>query len=335
MNIGVWLYGSVPLATSVIVPLGILLHYWRVADARPLRARSGWAEGAVVWTAAARGQLRRARIASALATVAVLTSTFGVIPPNRYGMEWHDFLAPMLAVLLCTAVLLTRPPAVGRVDTAAPFADSVQAGERRAQSMGAFGERWWFVAWTLCLAALVIAVCWAGLVSTSDDDGHYTMHTIEVEEATGGTTIAGWYFGVPVLISAVLLVALVLFAFRLLTAPPLAADGGQDLWLRCAATRTLLSLSGGAVVVTLAWVLLSIGNAAQIMLSVPSADDGGMTTLGSPLAPISVPVRVLGLLLQGIGIALVLLPLFSRLPRSTGVSVLDESAELQTEQGAP
>lgn len=334
MSVEMWIYRLLPLATSVIVPLGILLHYWRAADARPLPAVSDHADAAA-WSAATRAQLRRARIASAVVTVAALASTFGVIVPYRFGTEWNDFLTPLLSALLCTAVLLARPPAAGGVDTPAASADSTAAGGRRGLSTVALGEPWWFIAGALCLAALVLAVCWAGLASSTDDNGNYTMHSYKFEDVTAGTSIAGWYFGIPVIIAAVLLTALVLFALRLQAAPPLAVDGGRDLLLRRAATRTLLSLGVGAVVVTLAWVLLSIGSAAQLTISVPSADDGGMTTLDSPLAPISIPARVLGLLLQGIGIALLMLPLLSRrAPRAEAATTEAPTLEHDEAQSA-
>ncbi|RZU64488.1 hypothetical protein EV379_0784 [Microterricola gilva] len=314
----VWIrlvYEVLPLVTSVIVPLGVLLHYWRRADARPVPARPAPTEGAPVppWTSAARAQLRRTRVAGILATAAVLASSFGLISPNRWGMEWHDFLTPLLSVLLCTAVLLTRPPAMRRYATPTASAGSEPHGTRPAHPPISLGARWWFAAWGIAMTVLVLSVVWAGLLSAPDGNGDYTLHSVELGQTTGSTSIAGWYFGVPVIISALLVAALVLSALRWQATPPLAADAGQDIWLRRAATRSLLSLSGGAVVVTLGWVLLSIGNAAQMTLSGPSAEDGGMVTVGSPLAPIGVVVRVLGLLLQGVGLALMLLSLFSRL----------------------
>jgi hypothetical protein len=328
MSVEAWLlYGLLPLATTVIVPLGVLLHCWRAADARLLPSRPGQAEAAKAptWTAAASAQLRRERIASALPSAAVLAAVLGAVMPNRFGMEWYSYLTALLSVLLCTAALLTRPPAMGRVGAQTAPENTSPAGDRSGRPPVALGARWSLAVWALSLGALVLAVCWAGSVSTPDDTGNYTMYVFELEYVTAGTTIAGWYFGVPVLVAAALLAALVLIALRLQAAPPLAADREPDLWLRRAATRTLLCLSGGAALVTLAWVLLSIGSAGQLASSAPSPSDGVMTMIASPLAPFSLPVRVLGLLLQGVGIALLMLPLLGRrapLPEAAPADVL-------------
>ncbi|MET1018585.1 MAG: hypothetical protein ABWX62_01230 [Microterricola sp.] len=186
----------------------------------------------------------------------------------------------------------------------------------------------------MSLIALMLAVVWAGLISQPDEHGRYKVHTIRIDNisdgtwGSGSTTIAGWYFGVPIIVAALLLAALVLIGVSMQIRGPLAPDSDRDLYLRRTAMRTLLTLSGGAFIVTLAWVLSSIGSAARMTAGV------SQITVSSPLAPIAAPVSVLAMVLEGVGIALVLLPLFSRLPRSTGVSVQDEAAAEQTEQGA-
>lgn len=337
INIEFWLiYELLPMAAMVIVPLGVLLHYWRAADARPLPPERAEAATPRGWPDAARAQLRRARVASAIVAVVVLARTLRIDVPDPFEPEWHELLAALLAALLavfiCTAVLLLRPAALGRGLKVQPPTDAEVGGH--GHSPTTFGARWWFMAWGACLAALVVAVTWAGLISTPDEHGRYVLHTIRIDNisdgtwVSGSTTIAGWYFGVPIIVAVLLLAALVLIGVSMQTRGPLAPDSDRDLYLRRAATRTLLTLSGGAFVVTLAWVLSSIGGAARMTAG------SSQITVSSPLAPIAAPVSVLGMVLEGIGIALLLLPLFSRLPRSTGVSVQDEAAAEQTEQGA-
>lgn len=312
MSIEFWfLYELLPIAAMVLVPLGVLLHFWRAADARPLPADAAGAAVPRVWPDPARAQLRRARVASAIVAVVVLARILRIGVTQPYEPEWHGLLAALLTVFLCTAVLLLRPAALGRDRTPQQPTDVAASGG--VHSPARFGARWWFVAWGACLAALAAAVVWAGLISEPDENGNYTMHLLRIGETSGGTSIAGWYQGVPILISAGLLAALVLLALRLQAGRRLAVDESQDAWLRRAATRTLLTLSAGAVVVTLAWVLGSIGSAAQIGLSAPSPETGEMVSLASPLAPIGPPIRALGMLLEGVGIALLMLPLFSRL----------------------
>ena len=334
MSFELWFsYEFLPLATMVLVPFGLFLHYWRAADARAVPCRPDNGEGAepAEWPAAVRAQLSRARVASAIAVAAVLASAVQLSAFLRSDADGDGYLAPLLSVLLCTAVLLARPVAMSRLAGGREHGAASTPGHSAAAS----GARWWWVAWAMSLSALVLAVVWAGLISTPDENGRYLLHTIRIDNVadgtwvSGSTTIAGWYFGVPVIVTALLLAALVLFGVRMQTRGPLAPDGVRDLHVRRIATRTLLTLSGGAFVVTLAWVLSSIGSAARLMAG------ASQITVISPLAPIAVPVSVLGMVLEGIGIALLLLPLFSRLPVSAGISVQDYPAVVQTEQGVP
>lgn len=75
--------------------------------------------------------------------------------------------------------------------------------------------------------------------------------------------------------------------------------------------RTILAFSSGALLVTLAMVLSSLGGAAQLMVSFP-AGDAGLVSVGTPIAALGVPLTVASFVVRGLGIALVLLPLFSR-----------------------
>ncbi len=333
MSLELWFsYEFLPVATMVLVPFGLFLHYWRAADARavPCRPDSGGASELAEWPAAARAQLSRARVASAIASAAVLVNALRLSASIRFDVDGTGYLAPLLSVLLCTAVLLVRPAAMSRLAGGREHGAASTSGHSSATS----GARWWWVAWAGSLSALVLVVVWAGLISTPDEHGRHLLHTIRIDNVadgtwvSGSTTIAGWYFGVPVIVAALLLAALVLLGVRMQTRGPIAPDSGRDIHVRRIATRTLLTLSGGAFVVTLAWVLSSIGSAARLMAA------AGQITVVSPLAPIAVPVSVLGMVLEGIGIALLLLPLFSRLPRSTGVSVPNEAAAEQTEEEA-
>ncbi|KQW07746.1 hypothetical protein ASC66_01835 [Leifsonia sp. Root4] len=332
MNIEVWFtYVVLPLAAMTLVPLGVFVHYWRAADAHLISRRpdSGDDSDFSEWPAAARAQLARARVASALVAAAVLASAVHLSFALRSDPDGDGYLAPMLSVLLCTAVLLIRPAAMGR-PTGGWARGSASPPEHVSPPSAA---RWWFVVWGMALSALMLAVVWAGLLSEPDEHGRYMVYTIRLDHlsdgvsVSGSTSMAGWYFGVPIILAAILLAVLVLIGVHMQNRAALAPDSGRDLHLRRTATRTLLTLSGGAFVATLGWVLGSIGGAARITAGI------GEITVSSPLAPIAAPVSVLGMVLEGVGIALLLLPLFTRLPRSAGVSVHGEYAVLQSEQG--
>lgn len=319
-------YVLLPTAAMVLLPLGVLSHYSRAADARPVpwRRDSDSDSMSPEWPAAARSQLWRERGASALASAAVVAGVVATTTPTADDLELNDYLAPVLSVVLCTAILLTRPPAMGR------------RGGQRVSGPIRLGSRWWYVAWAMCLSALVLGVVGAGLISEPDEHGRYMLHTIQTElssegtSASGSATIAGWYVGVPIIVAALLLAALVLFALRLQAGSPLATDSGHELWLRSHLTRTVLALSAGAFLVTLSWVLGTIGNAARMTVVVQSPELG-LISVSSPLAPLATTVMVITLVLRGAGIALVLLPLFGRLAPSAEAAPVQAPAVDQIE----
>ncbi|WP_022887076.1 hypothetical protein [Glaciibacter superstes] len=305
-----WIW-HLSLVTSVMVPFGILVHYWRRPDAAHLFTHASEGSPSAGVYRAVRRQVLLTRIASAIAFVVVVLSVEGVWLPSRVSDHWTSFLVPMTVATACILVLMLAPTTSPRETAGSP-----QLADSSARPAYSFGKTWWFVGWSATAAILAVTAIVAGLFAGVDNDGRHAIFTINVGEVSGSTTFLGWYFGVPILIgiavlAAVTLVALWLSARRRVSSIP--DRKNADSWLQHHRNRTILLVGAGALVVTLGWALLSISSAGSLFVSGPSG------TVGSPFAALSIPLRVTGLVLQGVGVAMFLVPAFSKLPRSAPV----------------
>lgn len=327
MSVEFWLlHAWVPYAAMAMVPFGVLLHHWRAADAQPIIVAElgGRAQS---WPVGARSQLGRGRIASLIAaTAAVLSGPAAVVPSGPQSFEWYGYLLLLAIAILAIAVLLVRPAVA-----VAHAASGDKVTDLSTRSALTFGDRWWFVAWAIAFSALLGVVLTAGLLSSADDQGRYTAFTVRLnEETAGGTTIAGWFFGVPILAAGVILLAVSLLALSLQARSAHESGSGRplDIWLRRRAARTVLTLGAGAILITVSWVLVSIGAASSVRMSALTTELGTLD-IGTSIAAFGMPLRIAGGLTQGFGFALLLLPLFTRLAPIT----VREHPEARNENG--
>lgn len=297
-----WIW-HMSMVTSVMVPFGILLHYWRRTNAT-YTVTSEDSPSAEVHSAVRR-QVFLTRIASAVAFVVVILSLEGVWLPSPVSDHWTSFVVPLSIATLCIVVILLAATTYLRRNSAQ------QAIQPSSSTTLYFGRRWWLTGWIAIAAGLIASVVVAGLASSADSDGRYAVITVENEEFSGSSTILGWYFGIPILIGVAVLVTVTVVALRLGTRSPLSGDRQNvDWWLRRHRTRTVLLIGAGALVLTLGWALISIGGAASLVASGPSG-----VPLSPPFAALSGPLRVTGLVLQGVGVAMFLVPVFTKQPR--------------------
>lgn len=314
MDSWLWTVGPyLALFTSVLVPLGILVHYWRRADSLPLPADAEIGHGYPRPRAVQR-YVQIGRVASVVAFAAAGLSTLRVWVPNRTSDSWDSFLMPLAVVSVGIVVLFVTPTGARR-----KLFGLVKAIDLTPRSVWSFGRASWFGSWTLGAALLTATVCLAGLASSTDSEGRFAVLSVAVGNAASSSTFLGWYYGVPILIGLAVLTAVTFIAIWVIARPTLAwtVDGrAVDVWLRRLRTRTVLSLSGGAVVLTLAWSLLCIGSGAAMRLEIPGGNLGSIA-VGTPVAALVVPFNIAGLVLQGLGLALLVLPLFTKTPRTT------------------
>lgn len=314
MEFWIWAVGPyLALITSVLVPLRLFVHYWRRTDSITLSLAGSEADDRPEGWLSLRAHVRRGRAASIVSGTAAGLSTMGVWLPNRTSDNWDSFLVPIAVVSVCTVVLVATPTKLHRTQPGL-----VHPIDLTPRSVWSFGRPWWFGFWALGAALLITTVILAGLASSADAEGRFAVLSVAVGNAAASTTFLGWYFGIPILIALSVLTAITLVAIWAIARPAMAwsIDGRAiDVWIRRLRTRTVLSLSGGAVVLTLAWSLLCIGSGAAMRLEIPGGNLGSIA-VGTPLAALVVPLNIAGLILQGLGLALLVLPLFTRAPRT-------------------
>lgn len=312
--------------TSVIVPLGVFWHYWRRSNVLTSPTAAPGLTSSSPWARTLRRQVWLARAASAVVFGIVASMLLDVGPLKRDYDGWISYIVPIALAVVCIGAIACMPDA-------APRGKSGDVGQLdlTTRSLWAFGRRFMFASWIAVAVTLCATLLLAGLASTPDDDGNFTRLTIKVgATAAASASFPGWYFGAPVFLGVALLAAITGLALSAGARPPFAADLAErsvDVWLRLFRTRTVLTLGGGALTLTLAWVLMSIGSAASATISLP-AGDLGTITVGSSLAAVAVVLKIIGLILQGVGVALLLLPLLTRQPR---LVLTDRSASAPTD----
>ncbi|MCD2441825.1 hypothetical protein LQ757_05980 [Agromyces sp. SYSU K20354] len=245
------------------------------------------------------------RVASIFAAGGVATfwwsrwwAPFQEDPEARYAI-------PIAAATVAVAVYAlvgsrrTDPQPLGAVDLS-------------PRSVWSYGSRSWFAGWWTLTGLMAGTVLLAGLASSTDEHGRHTMIFIQMGSANAGTTFFGWWFGIPVLVALAVLILVVQLALWRIARPAAPANPVQrerDRGDRRNRTRTVLSIAAGAVAFTLGVSWNFLGRSSQLAGGL-SAPDGVPIEVGTSFAALAVPLTVLGILLEGLGVALLLLALF-------------------------
>jgi hypothetical protein len=252
----------------------------------------------------APGQTVAGRVASlvAFAGVVVFWSTrLGFAGPT--DATWR-YAVPLGAAGMAVAVCA----GLGARTRSAKSSREVDLAPRSVRS---FGSSWWFAGLVILAVLLISTVILAGLASSADDEGRHTLVVLDAGNVQAATVFFGWAFGVPVLIGLAALLGLVLIALWRVARPAVPADPrARDLEvaLRRNQARTVLAIASGATAFTLGAALLFLGRSSSLAASFPGPE-GGRIELVTSFAALGTPFMILGLLLQSLGVALVIVPL--------------------------
>jgi hypothetical protein len=214
------------------------------------------------------------------------------------------YAIPLAAATLAVAVYA----GLGTRTTSAKTSREVDLAPR---SVWSFGSSWWFAGLFTLAGLLLSTVILAGLASSTDDEGRHTLIVLDIGNAQAATVFFGWAFGVPVLIGLAALLALVFGALWVVARPAVPADPrvrDLEVAVRRNQARTVLAIASGATAFTLGAALLFIGRSSALAASF-SGPEGGRIELVTSFAALGTPFMILGLVLQGLGVALVIAPL--------------------------
>lgn len=135
-------------------------------------------------------------------------------------------------------------------------------------------KRWFSFTVAVAVAAIVTAVL-AGLASTRDEDGRYTMYRIDLNaDTSSATSIYGWWFSIPCLAAIALITVQVLIGLLVISRPAPAVDARLDSARRTARIRNILAVSSGALLLHLAAVLQSLANSSTMITGLQTGTHG-------------------------------------------------------------
>jgi hypothetical protein len=174
-------------------------------------------------------------------------------------------------------------------------------------------------------ALLVVTVVVAGSMSSADEDGHFTEFTMPVGDGTVGTIFFGWYFGVPVLIGAVVLGVLAWAAMdRVARGPLLADDRAGDEDVRRMRSTAVLRIAAGTLLLVLGASWRVVAGVSHLSTSIPRTA-AGTVTFGTSFAAVGDVLGIAAVVVMVIGFALLVSVVAVRGRRRTAHVVPAES----------
>lgn len=153
-----------------------------------------------------------------------------------------------------------------------------------------FADRRWLLALLAVVVAVVALTLAAGVASDRDEQGRYTMYTVDFGSGSVATTFYGWHYSVPALVLLGLLLVAALATVASVARPPLAAEDFDDAAVRRWRTGNILAVTTGALLLHLAGILHLLVGAATISAGFSTGE--GWFGAGSPMAVLEAPFRV-------------------------------------------
>lgn len=313
------------LAMFFLWPYGlgsVLGIAWACFARRRRRARPGRPQEVPV--AAPRGAVRALAIGGfgIAILVTLLLQLWGAATLfTGHGSGLLDILAPLyqkqvavpvilagLAALLIALPLGSGSPrrraepivgdsALSDAEDAAEAGDSVgteATAQMTRRTILTFVDRRALSATLAALALLLITVIAAGIASSADDDGSYTLYTISNGDIEVGTTIYGWYFSVPMLVLVAILIIVCAIGLIRIARSPLGqngADVASDAAKRRGRALCLLAAACGGLLLQLGSVWLGLAGTASLRGGSPIG--GSWVGIWTTFAAMETPLRVL------------------------------------------
>ena len=142
----------------------------------------------------------------------------------------------------------------------------------------------WLAAPTAAIALVILITFLAGNASRPDSEmGQYTTYAVEPgAQLNFGTGIYGWFYSVPAMILAVVLIAVATMSLFLIARPAVAEDRERDIRERTIRTRNIISAATGALFIQLGLIFRSLALTSSLRGEFPTP--GGLVTVSPPFS---------------------------------------------------
>lgn len=285
--------GSLSLVVAVVVAALLGVGLWvlvrrAVKGSRGIPAPTGQelgagdGGGALMYRSEVRASLTALLVG---VVVAALTWQVGTWWPQGYGLAYA--LAASIGALAGLIAYNLYP----RADWEPPAGERAHA-ELTPRTPTSFARQWVFTLPLATSLSLIVGLVLTGLYSSTDGNGLHRIYqrrslsgwgiengqVVDVQYNLSSTgPFPGWYYGVPVILSAVLLIVVVYWSLRSIAAtarPTSPKLFDADTALRSLRTVFVMATSSAALAAQVAGLLAITGNVlrASHMDSVPTAD---------------------------------------------------------------
>ncbi|WP_457101476.1 hypothetical protein [Microbacterium sp. P5_E9] len=279
--------------------------------------------------AAAAGWLiigRRVAVPRGLTRVLIVVATSAalVVMIGYWLVSTAPWLLPSPSIEVVTAMMDLRyltPLVVGGaalIILAFPVRGSgsrSEGAELSRRTVLTFSRPWWFVTFGIVLLLTVAVAVAAGVASSPDEQGRYTLYVVEVGTAAASTTIYGWHYSVPCLILLAALVGVMTIDLTLISRPAIAENRDEDVAVRRVRSLNVVRVGMGVVLLHLSAVLSSLAGTSTLSAGIGTgAGIAGEINVGTSFAALTPFLYWAGAVVGVIGLALWFSALLSAVP---------------------
>lgn len=212
---------------------------------------------------------------------------------DPFALELAHYVVPLV---LCAAALLF-------LILPAPARGPRGSARLAPRTLTTFASRVWLITLGATTAGVLAVSVLAGLASSTDEFGRYTVYELRTSSNTGASTsIYGWSLSVACFILISVILALIVVGLAAISRPPLTPDS-RDAEARSTRVRNILAVATGGILLHLGAVLRSLYGTSSLFVEF-DAGPAGRAEWGTPFAAIGPPLLIASYIAVVLGMAM-------------------------------